>query len=309
MTLSSKELSRRPLAYYKDGAPAAVLGLSMEFYFGSPGKRERRLALIDAIEQYCQQAQGQLVQYYIDGDKQFRQIKKDELPEASLLQSMVDDKPDFQFNTGSGINGVASCWSSIALAEKVMRANYLGYLLLTYPVVILEQIGMESFIRQFATLCNALNVEHAYAGYSAIFPSDVGSRNAACEVIGNVLMAYPGLDAYSLNTTSSNCENGIKSVNFLTAVSHRLLEKAGGTQAVLANLDSQVWQCEYNNGIIFQAGQQPELGSPDQLPPAYVALGKALKPVRADFNKTLFYDPKGEDNKAFTQRWLSRFDG
>lgn len=312
MKLSPKELSKQPLVHFNNGNPAAVLGFSMAFYFGSPGKRERRLALVNAIQNYCalaKDAKTQFTQYAISGDKRDRVLKAGEQPDLTLLHPMIDDKPDFIFELGSASDGIASHWSAVAMALKVMRENCLGYLLLTYPLSVLEQLGTDGFIRQFATYCNDLEVEHAYAGFSAIFPFDVGGMKAARRISGNILASYPGMEAYNLNATASGFENGIKSINFLTAVSHRLLEKAGGTQAVLANLDPQIWQCEYSNGIIFQAGQKPELGSPNQLPPAYVALGKALKPVRADFNKTMFYDPEGEDNRAFSQRWLSRFDG
>ncbi|GLS27961.1 type VI immunity family protein [Marinibactrum halimedae] len=310
MSVSPKELSLKPLVYFeRSGEPAAVLGLSMTFYFGAQGKRERRLGLIKALEQFCQQSEGQLCQYMIDGDKSYRKLNHGERPDLTLLSPMVDEKPDFQFNAGSALEGIASPWSTVSLALKVMRINRLGYLLLTYPLSILDQIGSNGFIRQFATICNDLEVEHAYAGLSPVFPHGVGGQNAACKLIGNTLMNYPGLDASDLNTTALGFGDGIKSINFLTAVSHRLLEKAGGAQAILPGLDSRIWHCDYSNGIIFQAGEKPELGSLNHPPAAYVALGKALKGVRADFNKTMFYDPEGKDHKAFSQRWLSRFDG
>ncbi|GLS28241.1 type VI immunity family protein [Marinibactrum halimedae] len=303
------DLSRQPLINFNDGDPAAVLGLSMAFYFGSPGKRERRLTLIEAIRQYCQQSKSYLIQYAVDGDKQYRKLTADQQPDLSLLTPTVDEMPDFQFDAGSAPQGIASAWSVSALAERVMRPNYLGYLLLTYPLSILDQMGHEGFIRQFSALSNDLEVEHAYAGLSAIYPFDVGSMKAARRISGNMLTSFPGLEAYNLNTTALGFEDGIKSINFLTAVSHRLLEKTGGAQAILQDLDPSVWHCDYSNGIIFQAGEKPELGSLNHPPAAYVALGKALKGVRADFNKTMFYDPEGKDHKTFSRRWLSRFDG
>ena len=308
-SIDLKTLSDQPVTYFTDGNPAARMGLTMTFYFGAPGEPGKRQALVNCINHYLQQAEGHLRSYAVMGDKRFRKLRPGDTPDQELLKKMLDVETVFQFEAGGENEGNAYSWASVALAEEVTYANYLGYLLLTYPASILDQIGVQGFAQQFVTMCNQLKVEHAYAGLGFVFPFDVGGSNAAQDVIGDALMHYPGLDAYDLSGVKIHCRNGIKSINFLTAVSHRLLAKAGGTDAVLANAGSQVLSCPYSNGTVFQAGHEPQIGAPDQPPEDYVALGRALKAARAPFEDSMFDDPAGQDDEAFTQRWLARFDG
>ena len=161
------------------------------------------------------------------------------------------------------------------------------------------------------TSSNALQVEHAYGGLGLILPFDVGGMSAALQVVGGVAMRFPGLDVDDLTGVIIHCKQGIKSVNFLTAVSDRLLVKVGGADAVAAQAGAGIEMHRYKTGAVFQAGPVPQLGDSEQglIPDRYVALGRVLRPLRAPYPSTMLYDPEGKDNKAFTQRWLARFDG
>ncbi|WP_062263057.1 type VI immunity family protein [Endozoicomonas arenosclerae] len=307
--LDLNSLSNQPVAYFPRGNPAACIGLTMTFYFGAPGEPEKRQSLVNCINHYLQQAKGKLRLYAVAGDKRHRILKTGENPNPNLLVKMQSTETTLDFEAGGADEGIAHPWSISSLARGVTYPNYLGFLLLSYPASMLEQMGVQGFAQQFVTICNQLRVEHAYAGLGLITPFDVGGRSAAQNVIGDALMRYPGLDAYDLSGVMIHCRNGIKSINFLTAVSHRLLAKAGGTDAVLANAGSQILSCPYSNGTVFQAGDEPQLGSPNKPPENYIALGKALKEARAPFDDSMFDDPAGQDDEAFTQRWLARFDG
>ncbi|KEQ16438.1 type VI immunity family protein [Endozoicomonas numazuensis] len=307
--LDLNTLSNQPVAYFPTGNPAAYAGLTMSFYFGAPGESEKRQSLVNCIQYYLQQAKGQLQLYAVAGDKRHRTLSPGENPNPELLAKMLDTDITLDFEAGGAHEGIAHPWSISSLARGVTYPNYLGFLLLSYPASMLEHIGVQGFAQQFVTMCNQLQVEHAYAGLGLIFPFDVGGRNAAQNIIGDNLMRYPGLDAHDLSGVMIHCRNGIKSINFLTAVSHRLLARAGGSDTVLANAGSRVLSCPYSSGTVFQAGHEPQIGAPNQPPEDYVALGRALKAARAPFEDSMFDDPAGQDDEAFTQRWLARFDG
>ncbi|MGI9280721.1 MAG: type VI immunity family protein [Endozoicomonas sp.] len=307
--LDLNTLSNKPVAYFSNKNPAACIGLTMTFYFGAPGEPGKRQALVKCINHYLQQAKGQLQFYAVAGDKRHRTLKPGENPNPDLLAKMQDTDITLDFEAGGADEGVANPWSIGSLARGVTNPHYMGYLLLSYPASMLNQMGVQGFSKQFVAICNALHVEHAYAGLGLIIPFDVAGSRAAHGVLGEAAMQWPGLDAYNLTTTSIHCRHGIKSINFLTAISHRIQSKAGGTEAILANAGSQVLSCPYSNGTVFQAGHEPQIGAPNQPPEDYVALGRALKAARAPFEDSMFDDPAGQDDEAFTQRWLARFDG
>jgi hypothetical protein len=154
-----------------------------------------------------------------------------------------------------------------------------------------------------------------------VLPFDPGGRRGALRLptLGEQAMRFCALDVNAPSGTSIHCEHGIKSINWLTAVSHRLLERVGGAEAVAKAAGPEIVVHPYSNGAVFQAGETPQIGDSQQglIPPAYVALGKALKPLRAAYPDRLVTAPPnfgplapGENaNKVFTQRWLARFDG
>ncbi len=303
-----QHITQEPVVNFSDGDPAAVLGLAMEFYIGGPGQSGRSEAMAHSIELYLKQAIGQFNYYYLHGDRTMRRLQPDENIDPSLVHAMAGPRGIFEIQAGVE-EDKAHFWSLLASCEKVQRQNYLGKMVFTYPFSFLDQIGLNGFIQQFVSMCHAMEVEHAYAGPSFIEPFNVGGMDAAIKIMGSQLLNYPCFNAYSLAMTKIQAGDGTKSIGFLTAVSNRILEKAGGAQAVLSNAGQSTLSCPYSNGVIFQAGNIPQIGSPDFIPQEYINLGRALKPTRAEFDKTLFYDPSGKDNKAFTQRWLSRFDG
>ena len=311
---SSQDLDEQPLVYFPDGDPAARLGLTMSFYVSHPDNLERRRTLAHCIKQYLQQVEGQLRIYTTTKYRTFHTLKPGENVDPALVDEMVDNNNYLDFEaSGAEREGISHSWSIRAYADNDNSPGALGYLWLTYPLSILQtdEAPPRIFTGQFVSLCNALQVEHAYGGLGLILPFDVGGMSAALQVVGAVAMRFPGLDVDDLTGVIIHCEQGIKAVNFLTAVSDRLLAKVGGAEAVVAQAGQGIEMHRYSTGAVFQAGPVPQLGDSQQglIPDRYVALGRVLKPLRAPYPDTLLDDPAGKDNKAFTQRWLARFDG
>ena len=312
----------KPLAHFPSGRPAAFLGLSMSFYFGAPGTQPRRSALVYCVEQYLQQAQGMLRVYRVCGDRRYRQLTPEDTPDIGLVIEKSKENSPFWFEgSGAERDGISHQWSIRAVARNIERTTYLGYLILTYPLSITQgdSWSLQTFIRQFVSFCDALRVEHAYSGLGLILPFDAGGTRAAHRHIGTIAINRPGLDVDDPTGIVIYCEDGIKSVNFLTAVSDRLLARVGGAEAVAAQAGPGITLYRYSTGAVFQAGPQPEIGYDPQtrrgVPPEhYVALGRVLKPIRAPYPDVMIYDPAISDpmsdgHEAFTQRWLARFDG
>ena len=312
----------KPLVYFPSGNPAARLGLTISFYFGAPGSPPRRRALVHCIEQYLQQAQGMLRVYRVCGDRRYRKLNPKDKPDINLVITKSEENSPFWFEaSGAERDGISHNWSIGALARNIERATYLGYLILTYPLSISQTNGwsIQTFTQQFVSFCDALQVEHAYSGLGLILPFDSTGMDAAHKYIGTIAINRPGLDVDDPTGIIIHCEEGIKSVNFLTAVSDRLLARVGGAESVASQAGPGITMYRYSNGAVFQAGPEPNIGYDPQtrrgVPPEhYVALGRVLKPIRAPYPDVLMYDPAISDpmsngHDAFTQRWLARFDG
>ena len=63
----------------------------------------------------------------------------------------------------------------------------------------------------------------------------------------------------------------------------------GRAEAVVRQAGPAITTLPYTKGTIFVAGSAPEIGDTEQglVPQAYVALGRALKPLRAEYPDTI----------------------
>jgi hypothetical protein len=307
---------------FPDGDPAARIGLRLDFFFRRLGEADLREALVGCIEQYLALAGDRMILYSVAGDRQYRKLKPGQKVDPSRLRAMINPEGSFNFEASAAEIGIAQHWSiSVMSSQITFREDELGYLIAYLPFTALENAPPRSFTKLFLRFCDALAVEHAYGGMGWVLPFDPGGERAALQLpaLGEQAMRFCALDVNAPSGTSNHCEHGIKSINWLTAVSHRLLERVGGAEAVAKAAGPEIIVHPYSNGALFQAGETPQIGDSQQglIPPAYVALGRALKPLRAAFNNyPIFTAPPNypapadvDPDIVYTQRWLARFDG
>jgi hypothetical protein len=126
------------------------------------------------------------------------------------------------------------------------------------------------------------------------------------------------------------CTQGIRTVNWLTAINAEWLTKVGGEQGVLRVAGPEVQAMPYSKGSIFVAGASAQIGDvqSNDFPAAFAALGRAVAPLRADIPNAWLDAPEGyeappgftsrsgwADAEAaelaslhFTKTWMARFD-
>jgi hypothetical protein len=159
--------------------------------------------------------------------------------------------------------------------------------------------------------CRALSPFHGYAGLGILLNPDYGTARKAEPFLFPLLQRFPGLEFDQPVGHSLQCKDGIKGVNWLTAVSDGLLSRIGGetaTREALAGGQIQIF--DYPGGLVIQAGRVPQFGDADQglMPPDYQQVARFLKPIRAPYNVSLIETPPGIDRRAFAQQWLGRFE-
>ena len=114
-------------------------------------------------------------------------------------------------------------------------------------------------------------------------------------------------------SASRSARKGIKTVSWLTAVNHEMIERVGGLSTIRSELPMD-WFALYDHGtgIVIQAGPKPEAAPVDVDPkPARLVLPNNLfRAVRAPEVSLHFNSQNGEPRLTgwSAERWLKRFD-
>ena len=127
-----------------------------------------------------------------------------------------------------------------------------------------------------------------------------------------------GLDAGSGHMIGGlpgrNVEHHLVTVGWLTAISHAMVEKVGGLASLRSELPASWFaKYDYGNGIVIQAGPEPEIAPVelDPKPSIYVLPAMALKDVRLMADLSLHYGSKDGEPRLTglaAKEWLTRFD-
>ena len=177
---------------------------------------------------------------------------------------------------------------------------------LTLPV---GKTSDDAFLDQFLQVLGRFPFVSAAAGH-ALVTSQYAKRFAETKAWA-ASMRHPGTDIYAgiLDAFTTGLD-GLKTVNWLTAINTEMVEALGGRVALSAELPGEVQFHPLENGLVLQAGPEPLIGDVnmgDTLP-LYRAVDAVLKPIRdrrADHTKSFIIS--GNDGTG-TARWLARFE-
>ncbi|MBI4954579.1 MAG: DUF3396 domain-containing protein [Myxococcales bacterium] len=145
------------------------------------------------------------------------------------------------------------------------------------------------------------SVWQGYAGYSLGVSEEHEQSTAA--TVHHLAMRFQGLEIHYPGATASCCRTELKGVNWLTLVSHVLLEELGGEATLRAKLSAEIRLHPIRDGVLIQAGPEPLLGDVNrgETLPLYREVAKVLKPIRAETHWPFFGILTAND-------WMTRFD-
>ena len=284
-----------------DGLPMARVGLRAAFYMGDCYSKEARAPLMAVVNEYLAMAGDRIRAYQRAGDRRRMSAGPGKPVNVDRLQERV---ANFQTDWGIEASGeedinLASHWSLVTIASER------GSLLVHFPLTAFKAGAPETFRGLFQRWCSSLNVEHAYAGLGFILPVGGRSMSGAIEEMGPLANRFLGLDLDYPNTIARRCRDGIRTVNWLTAIDEKRLDRAGGAQRILKLAGPEVTSMPYSRGTIFVAGQAPEIGDKEagKFPRAYAQLGRVVAPLRSDIPEIWFTPPEGyEAPTGFTSK-------
>ena len=310
-----------------DYDPMGRIGLRVSLYFRDGYAIERRQALLRIVEQYVAFAGDRIKLYQQAGERRYRTASASEPVDLEPTRSATTQPMASWglFLSGEPNIGTASHWSLATVAS----GN--GYLLLHFPVTAFEESQPHAFRKLFQQWCSELKVQQAYAGLGIILPTGGRAMHTAIDHCGPVASRFIGLDVDYPGATARSCKDGIRCINWLTAINESWLERVHGADAVLQLAGPDVTSMPYDGGTIFIAGPNPQFGDAENglIPKEYVALGRAVAPLRVEYQEWLFLppehfttppdftasyvklrvEPEALPKHYFTHQWMARFDG
>lgn len=240
-------------------------------------------------------------------------------PLRTMMTKMgPDDHLSFAYTGGEKAHD-ASPWRFFVSGLREWQAklgwNGLDSLVFSVPKEVIEQ-NPTLFQRLFLDFAKLLRAEHGHAGFAFNLSIVRPLENEATEAVMVSKMA--GLDAGRAGIIRSWHEEGIDdhlvNIGWLTAINESMVEKAGGLEALRSELPGS-WFAKYSygNGIVIQAGPEPEIATTelDPKPSIYVLQAMALRSVRMLTGSDLHQGSQDGEPKltglAATD-WFMRFD-
>lgn len=231
---------------------------------------------------------------------------------AMMARLGEDDALSFQYTSGQAPQD-AGPWEFQVHGLPAWRAEMGGWglcaLRFSVPLLYVEE-NPAAFQAMFVSFASHLRSSHGYGGYSLMLSAARYDENQAFEAY--LAGAMRGFDAGNLVSGAVNAHLGIKTVSWLTAVGHELVEKVGGMSAIRSELPMDWFALyDYGAGVVIQSGSKPDAAPADQPAPARVVLPNMLfKPVRTPQVRLHYASSESEPRLLgwSAAEWLKRFD-
>ena len=213
----------------------------------------------------------------------------------------------------------ASPWTFhlLGLREWEAKMGTWGLATLTFslpPLYVEEHPTI--FQELFLEFARELKAVHGFGGFAFNLSLVRRAPNEATEAFMSTKMN--GIDVGNPVSVGSDVKYGIldhiKTVGWLTAINHEMVEKVGGLSTLHSELPlSWFAKYDYGNGMVIQAGPKPEIVpiEIDPRPAIYVLPNMALKDIRMTDTGGFHYGSKDGEPRLVgwaAEQWLKRFD-
>ncbi|MDC0750058.1 DUF3396 domain-containing protein [Polyangium sp. rjm3] len=189
----------------------------------------------------------------------------------------------------------------------------LGYFHARLPFSWFAQHPDTTFADFVLPMCKRLRPLSGYAGLGFLLPLTVEGKILGEPLVTPLASRFPGLEVDDPGGGTFSLHDGIKGVNWLTILSDRWVEAAGGRDYLRIRLDEPTFPFyPYDGGLMIQAGPKPQIGDTtrDLWPEHYVTLHKVLKKIQIKkYGRFHLGGPGPRMDQPATLAWLVRFDG
>jgi hypothetical protein len=208
------------------------------------------------------------------------------------------DAGDWEFDV-SGMRG----WE----AKMIVRGT--SALRFSLPLLYVEE-HPTAFQMLFVSFARRLNAIHGYGGHGLVLSAVRLHDNQPFEAF--LATTLNGLDVGHPVAGAAHAHEGIKTVSWLTAINHEMIERIGGLPAIRSALPMDWFALyDYETGIVIQAGSKPDAAPTDLPKPALLVLPNMLfKELRAPKVRLHYASSEGEPRLVgwAAEQWLKRLD-
>ncbi|MFW1949159.1 type VI immunity family protein [Acinetobacter bereziniae] len=305
------------LEHKKDQPSLFITGAEFQahFLYFAGHTPEKRQALAECIEAY-NQYYAEHFTWGIDFDKNGK-IHYTDIIEMPSIREVLKKNPDpddqIEWYCASGERDEAPEYALMAFTNRGWEGHKLYSSTLTFhvPNQLIFDPEQKQILMSLIQMCiDKLGVYHAVAGFQGVLPfKPMGVGDYSLAQGERFWGIYQGADIKERR----QIENGIKSIDWLTYISHSLVQRICEVKTFPKycehfNLRSQQQQ----DGFLFQLEEFPQLLPSNQpVLDSYFNLNKALRPLRNGACLSISWDV-GNNYQVLdvdeSRKWIRRLD-
>ncbi|RBH85371.1 hypothetical protein BRL93_24100, partial [Xanthomonas oryzae pv. oryzae] len=291
-----------------------VLAITGSLYYKGGYTTPVREAICACFDQYVATI-GDELRWLIKDETKPVQFKRAKPLRDWLLKLDPDDSAIFGYTAGNKPEDASAYefYSANLRGWQEQRGWGLNFLRFSVPLKFIVE-RPSSFQNLFVEFARRLNAEHGHGGHGFVL-SLLGYSDAPTEAY--MSQKLRGADVGKATFFPEALLDGIKTISWLTAINHSMLQQLDGGTGLdaLRNELPGNWFAyyDYGAGTVIQAGPVPEIASVDDdpMPATYVLVNHLLKRFRSTTLKDFHGATMGGEpflGVVGTAQWLRRFD-
>ncbi|MDR5688140.1 type VI immunity family protein, partial [Morganella morganii] len=287
------------------------LGLVMTFFFKNGYTPEKKAAILRCYRRFRELYAGKL-RFHTHNQKGMKKYSGENIEklEQYIQASGPNDIVEWYISDAKNGDEAPEYLMDSLSSHEVDGAWGTAYLCLYLPWNILFSAeGRQEFQEWVQYLCQELEPDHGDCGYTLVMPRDYYLfMPQECELA----QRYPAMVVNStVHMAATEYENSIRSVQWLTFLADRYIERLGGETHVrkILSADPEITLTRYPGGLMIQAGNYPDL-TPGTPPESYYRINDLIRPIRyvRQEGHSLHFLGEGHFTGETTRQWYERYD-
>ncbi|PQQ22188.1 DUF3396 domain-containing protein [Photorhabdus hindustanensis] len=296
-----------------DGLTVSRLGLSITLFFKqgyTPEKKQRILACYRRFREEF----GTHLRFHRHALKGLKKYSPEHIAkvEEGILNQKKNQLSTWDISDAKNIYEAPHYLMHYLDSREIDGDDSSSYLSLVLPWDYLkEQEGITRFMAWLDFLCEQLEPDWGDCGYCLVLPRDYHDY---FPLEYQLALRYPALQVNStVHTTLDDYAHSIRSINWITLLSKRFVNRLGGEFWIRQVLRPyrDVVISSYRDGLIIRAGEYPDLTPlPGSVPESYFAINQLIRPIRfvPGEGDSLHFYGEGHFDDISTQAWYARYD-
>jgi len=307
------KLDQTRIAAREGGKAVMTFGLAARLIFRGGETRAVRETILDTLVDYAAWAGDRVTHFQRDGARSLTKLGPDGVrgayaaecakldPEESNWAPVVLPKEPV---ANIGISAMLqNAWSAQRYPNSTLSAHFPAATARTEP---------DALIARLLDWCGRLKPMQGVVGLSPLF--ELGMERSYPQVYWPFLSRFVGFDHDWGFAMSLGDVRAIKGVNWLTILDDGFVAELGGKAALRKAVGPEAEVLDWAGGVLIRAGAEPQIGDRniDDWPEAYIAVNRALRPIRFEAYPStpmaFLKVPPPLDPVEETLKWVRRFD-